>query len=227
MPISVTRSINRRKIYKLEDVLQLYADASRAIRAFIRGRVLLSDPEFIERHVPVDGTIVDLGCGHGVFSNLMALRSPERRVIGIDLDSDKIEVARTTIRERGNIDFICTDVLDAIIPECDAITIVDVLYLLTRKNQHRLLGECRRKLGKGGLLVWKAQERHPRWKFVWTYLQEYVTTSIGITRGRHGRMDFMSRQEALAAMKAAGFRPRIVEIKSWRPYTDIIYIGET
>jgi 2-polyprenyl-6-hydroxyphenyl methylase/3-demethylubiquinone-9 3-methyltransferase len=210
---------------KLNDVLELYAGAPPLTRAFLKGRVLLSDLEFIERHVPTQGTIVDIGCGHGLFANLMALRSAERRVVGIDLSPQKIEQARKTIGGRANIDFICTDINSTGIPECDVVTMIDVLYLLSRDQQRRQLSHCRHQLREGGLLVWKAQERRPRWKFAWTYFQELITTSTGLTRGRHGHLAFMSRDESLDALAAAGFTARIVEMKSRRPYTDILYLG--
>jgi len=31
--------------------------------------------------------------------------------------------------------------------------------------------------------LWKAQEWRPRWKYAWTYLEELITTSAGITGG--------------------------------------------
>lgn len=209
----------------MDDVLGLYAGAPRSVRAFMRGRVLLSDLEFIERQVPETGAIVDLGCGHGLFANLMALRSPGRFVTGIDLDPEKILVASKTIGNRGNIDFIAGDFFTAEIPECDVITIVDVLYLLKRSEQIHILQECRRKLRSGGLLVWKAQERRPRWKFAITWFQEMLTTSAGVTRGRRGRLSFLSREDAVDILQAAGFSVRVVEMRSYRPYSDILYLG--
>ncbi|MHB9111736.1 MAG: class I SAM-dependent methyltransferase [Thermoleophilia bacterium] len=209
----------------MDEVLRLYSGASRSVRAFLRCRVLLSDLEFIERHVSERGTIVDLGCGHGLFANLMTLRSTQRMVTGIDLDPDKIAVASETIGSRENIDFICADVFETNIPECDAITIVDVLYLLPQSEQLRILQECRRKLRKGGLLVWKAQERRPRWKFAWTWFQEMLVTSTGVTRGRRGNLSFLSREDAIGALEQAGFKSRIVEMGSRRPYSDILYLG--
>lgn len=209
----------------MNDTLKLYAGAPASVRAFLRGRVLLSDLESIESHVPETGKIVDLGCGHGLFANLMALRSPRRRVTGIDLVPGKIEVARETIGSRGNIDFICADIFETDIPECDTITIVDVLYLLPRSHQLRILQECRQKLKDGGLLVWKAQERKPRWKFAWTWLQEMIATSTGVTRGRRGDLTFLSREDAIGALEQAGFKTRVVELASRRPYSDILYLG--
>lgn len=209
----------------MNDVLRLYETASPFTRMFLKGRVLMSDLEFIEKQVPATGTIVDLGCGHGLFPNLLALRSAGRQVIGIDFSPEKIDLARKTAAGRANINFIRADIADIDIPECDAITIVDFLYLLPRDEQQRVLAACRRKLKPGGLLVWKAQERRPRWKYAWTYLEEFVTTSAGITRGRRGRLTFMNREEAIDSLEAAGFKAGIVEMKSWRPYPDILYLG--
>jgi len=209
----------------MDDVLKLYAGASPFVRAFLRGRVLLSDLEFIESRVPETGTIVDLGCGHGLFANLMALRSSQRMVTGIDLVPEKIEFACETIRRRDNIDFICADFFETDFPECDVITIVDVLYLMPWSEQLRILHECRRKLRSGGLLVWKAQERRPRWKFAWTWSQEMLTTSTGVTRGRRGKLTFLSREDAIDALETAGFKTRVVEMRSRRPYSDILLLG--
>lgn len=211
----------------MDDVLGLYADASLSVRSFLRGRVLLSDLEFIESQVPETGTIVDLGCGHGLFANLMAMRSEKRKVIGIDLAPEKIRIASETIGRRSNIDFICADIFETEIPECDAITIVDVLYLLPAPEQLRILKECHGSLRESGLLIWKAQERKPWYKFAFTWTQEMLTTSAGVTRGRRGRLTFLSREAATDALKTAGFKPRVVEMKGYRPYSDILYIGSS
>ncbi|MCL4474346.1 MAG: class I SAM-dependent methyltransferase [Actinobacteria bacterium] len=209
----------------MNDVLSLYAHAPRMTRAFLRGRVFLSDLEFVESFVPKGGTVVDLGCGYGLFSNLLAVRGPGRQVRGIDIDCARIDEARRTIGSRGNIEFICSGLEQLDESGCAAITIADVLYLLPHADQVRLLGECFRRLADGGVLVWKAQDRRPRWKYAFTYIQELIATSSGLTKGRRSRLTFMSREEAAAAMQKSGFEVRIVEMRSWRPYTDVLYLG--
>ena len=218
---SLTGSIS----VSLDDVLRLYSDAPRLTRAFLRGRAILSDLEFVEGFVPDSGDILDLGCGHGLLANLMALRSPARRVIGIDIDCARISEADRTIRGRDNVDFLCTGIEDLGRTGFAAVTIADVLYLLPREDQVRLLGECYRRLAEGGILVWKAQETRPLWKYAITYAQEFVATSSGLTRGKRGRMAFMSRGEALVALGGIGFEARAVEMKSRRPYADVLYLG--
>lgn len=208
------------------DTLALYRDAPLAVRMFLRGRVLLSDLEFVERQVPRTGAVLDLGCGHGLFANLMALGSPSRQVTGIDLSPAKIQIAETTTGARPNIRFLVGDMLKLDLPECDIVTIVDVLYLLPRDRQQELLSACRSLLKPGGKLIWKTQETRPKWKYYWTYFQEFVTTSIGLTQGRHSRLCFLSREESLAALSEAGFTPRLVEMHTRRPYTDVIFVAE-
>lgn len=212
---------------KMADVLDLYREAPLSIRTIVKGRVLLSNLEFVEQHVPESGTIVELGCGHGLFSNLMALRSPAREVIGIDLSPEKIEWARSTVGSRSNIRYLCGDMFETEIPPCDAIAIVDVLYLMPTDLQRRILRFCRENLKPGGQLVWKAQETRPRWKFAWTYFQELLGTAVGMTVGKRGRMCFMSREEALRSLREAGFDPKAVDMPTGLPYSDVLYIGKT
>ena len=193
---------------------------------FLRGRVLLSNLDFVEAHVPRSGRVVDLGCGHGLFANYIALSAPGRDVTGIDLSREKIAHATATVGRRSNIRFACGDILGAEMPPCDTVTIVDVTYLMPFEEQLSLLQAACAALKPGGTLVWKSQERHPRWKFAFTYLQELAATTAGLTEGKRGGLFFPGREEAVSLLIKAGFNPEIVEMPTRRPYTDILYIGK-
>src|SRR5204862_5937206 len=98
----------------------------------------LSDLAFVERFVPRQGFIVDLGCGHGLFACLLREAAESRRVLGIDLDERKIEVARGAVRDTQWLRFEVGDIIKDPPPHCDAVTIVDVLYLLPFEDRHRI-----------------------------------------------------------------------------------------
>lgn len=191
----------------------------------MRGRFLLSDMDLIEQHVPKSGDIIDIGCGHGIFSNLMALRAPGRNILGLDVDTGKIKHARSTVGSRTNIDFSAGDVFSYRLPPCDAITIIDITYLMPRDQQFRLLELCRVSLRPGGLLVWKTQETRPRWKYTFMYAQETAGSLAGMTLSRQKRFHYLDREDALAAMRSAGFEPEVVEMPTWLPYAEVLYLG--
>ena len=193
-------------------------------RLFVHGRAFLSDLAFVEKYVPRHGFIVDVGCGHGLFANVLAEASATRRVLGIDVDERKITVARGTIGGRPELRFEIGDAIATAPPRCDAVTIVDVLYLLPFEAQERVLRNAAAALLEGRPLVVKAQERSLSPRYALTYGQELVTVGLGLTRGGRSRFSFPTREEALAMFDRAGFAVDVVEMRL-RPYTDVLYLA--
>lgn len=204
--------------------LARYRGAPVGARLFIRGRAFLSDLAVVERYVPNKGFIVDLGCGHGLFACVLREASPTRRVLGIDLDPRKIEVGRGAVQDTQWLRFEVGDIVASAPPKCDAVTIVDVLYLLPFEAQEQVLRNAAAALAEGAPLVVKSQERRRDPRYAVTYLQEMVTVSLGFTRGGRERFFFPSRDEALAMFERAGFKVDVVEMPR-RPYTDVIYLA--
>ncbi|MGN6361549.1 MAG: class I SAM-dependent methyltransferase [Thermomicrobiales bacterium] len=207
----------------LRRTLALYATSPRAERTFVHIRAALSDLTRLERHAPRAGAILDLGCGHGLVANLLALGSPARDVIGIDLDAQKIAAAHRTVGQRTNIHFAVADATTYHGGPYAAITTADVFYLLPPAAQRRLLTACYAMLAPGGLFLWKSQVRRPRWKYAVTWGQEWLMTHLGPTTG-YG-LYFLDTAESLAALEAAGFRALALPLRSWRPYTDMLFLA--
>jgi 2-polyprenyl-6-hydroxyphenyl methylase/3-demethylubiquinone-9 3-methyltransferase len=208
----------------LERAVHRYRDAPLIARTLVHGRAFLSDLAFVDRYVPRHGFIVDLGCGHGLFANLLAESAPNRRVLGIDNDERKIAVARTTIQGRESVRFEVGDILREPPPKCDAITIIDVLYLLPPSDQEAVLRKAAGALVENAPLVVKAQERAASARYALTYAQELVTTALGVTRTGARRLHFPSRDEATAMFERAGFLVDVMDMPS-RPYTDVVYLA--
>lgn len=208
----------------LKRALARYRQAPIAARLFVRGRAFLSDLAVVERYVPKKGFIVDLGCGHGLFACVLRESSPTRRVLGIDLDPRKVEVARSAIQDTTWLRFEVGDIVADPPPKCDAVTIVDVLYLLPFDVQEQVLRNAASALGEGAPLIVKAQERRTDPRYAVTYLQEMITVSLGFTRGGRERFFFPGRAEAVAMFERAGFIVDVVEMPR-RPYTDVVYLA--
>lgn len=207
----------------LRRVLALYDDSPRADRLFVRARAFLSDLAALERHAPREGAILDLGCGHGLVSNLLALGSPGREVTGLDIDPEKVASARRTVGARTNVRFIVDDATTYRGGPFAAITVADVFYLIPPPLQRELLAACARMLAPDGVLIWKSQVRRPRWKYAITRGQEWLMTTLGPTAG-HG-LYFLDTDESLDALRDAGFRAVALTMHSWRPYTDVLFLA--
>ena len=204
-------------------LLALYAPLPLTDRLFVRARLLLSDLGALERYVPTEGRVLDVGSGHGLVSNLLALTSPRRTVLGIDLDPKKVAAARGTVGDRPNIRFEVGDAAHLPAGEYEAVTIADVMYLIPPPTQHAIVASIARTLTPGGVFVWKSQIRQPRWKYAVTYSQEWLMTHLGPTHG--SGLFFMDREESLQAIRDAGLQPAVVPMPSLRPYTDILFLG--
>lgn len=204
-------------------LLALYDPLPLVDRLFVRARLLLSDLGALERYVPMRGHILDVGCGHGLVGNLLALTSPDRQVLGIDLDPRKVAAAQSTIRDRPNVRFEVGDAAQLPPGRYEAVTIADVMYLIPPPAQRAIVASIAEALAPGGVLVWKSQIRRPRWKYAVTYGQEWLMTHLGPTHG--SGLFFMDREESLQAIRDAGLRPAVVPLPSLRPYTDSLFLG--
>lgn len=121
--------------------------------------------------VPRDGLIVDLGCGYGIFSNLLGMCSPERTVVGVDFDAFKIARAP---RGLPNVRFMRGDVTRSDIAEARCILLIHVLHHLNSyEEQEALLTTCFRKLRRGGKLIVTEIDVKPRLKFFLTRIADH------------------------------------------------------
>jgi 2-polyprenyl-3-methyl-5-hydroxy-6-metoxy-1,4-benzoquinol methylase len=169
-------------------VLALFDHAPKRDRLHVRGRFRTCPVAVIDDAVPRRGSVLEVGCGHGLVSAYLALSSTDRTVTGIDIDARKIAIAS---HAQSHADHSAVHLSFHHVPagelppgEWDAIVIVDVLYLLDDDAERSLLGACVDRLAEGGVLVVKETDVVPRWKHWLATAQEVVATKIlRITEG--------------------------------------------
>lgn len=164
--------------------LRLYRSASLGARAHVHVRWFTAPFPPIAQALPSAGRVLEIGCGHGLFSAYAALAAPGRDVLGVDIDADKIDVAVVAARGLDRLEFRRAP--DGAVPPgpWDAVVFVDVLYLLSADHQRSLLTEAVRSLAPGGRIVVKEMGITPLWKFRWNTLQETLSVKIlRITEG--------------------------------------------
>jgi SAM-dependent methyltransferase len=99
-------------------------------------------------------SIIDLGCGKGIFTFELAKRYPRARVVGVDLDEEQIRINRAIAEKRGirNIEFQLGDILKMSFEnEFDLALSVDNLEHI--EDDVGALQIVRRALKPGGALV--------------------------------------------------------------------------
>lgn len=184
--------------------LSLYLHQSPGVRLHTRLRAWSAPLDAVVAALPRDGSLLDVGCGHGLVANEVALRSSRARVLGVDLSETKIASAQASVGARTNVEFRVAPLED--VPESgfDAVSLVDVLYLVPEGSWTSFLKNCREKLRPGGIFVLKEIGTGPRWKFERLKLQEFMSTRIlRITKG--DTMHFESGDELRQRLLSIGF----------------------
>ncbi len=174
-------------------------------------------------YVPQHGVIVDLGCGHGLFSQLLATESSMRDVIGVDLDADKILLAQQI--HLPNLRFIAGNITEVDLPPAQAITILDVLYLLPPAAQEHLLAVCAEKLSPDGVILLKDVAERPRWKFWLTWLEEILAVYVlKITMGTD-RLYFRPRADWEALFRKLGFVVETIPLDRGYYHPHVVFVA--
>lgn len=206
-----------------KEILKLYKDASFITRGYLRIKLRICPLIALETHFPREGTIIDLGCGNGLFPNILSMGSTDRRIIGIDLDQKKIEVANQTKAQGSPITYQLGDVVEADYPRGDVFSLVDVLYLIPYQKQEIILQKCHEALRPRGTLIVKEMDTAPRWKYAWNLVQETLAVKlIGFTLGE--RFFFRSQKEFFEILQGVGFSVKAVPLHQGYWYPHIAYI---
>jgi SAM-dependent methyltransferase len=210
-------------------VLELYPSLPIRDRLAILARLIFCvSPiiEILEQHLPKQGLVLDLGCGYGVVSHLVASGHPGRMVMGFDTSAHRIEVARQSIVRNKSLEFHTADISGTQIPQCDAVIMIDILYMFPYQRQEQLLIHCYRKLNDGGVLVIKDSCKSPYWKYAYVYIEETAKIKLGIygRKAKERSLHFWDVQEFLELLRKIGFHPSVIWAKSHLPYPGVFYI---
>lgn len=182
-------------------VWERYARCAPGIRAFAWARTQVFRFDNVLIRVPRQGRIVDVGCGTGVFANLLALESAERTVRGYDLAPAVIVAAREAARGLDNVAFEVADIGAAVEAEAppDVVTAIDLFHHLPPDRQVAMIAAIHRMLKPGGLFLLKDLDAAPTWKRWANWWHDAL-----VARG-NPRIHVRSRQDYAALLTAAGF----------------------
>ncbi len=190
------RDLVARIISAYSGIIRLYC--------YVRFKIIhLRFLEEIEQYLPDGGNILDLGCGFGLFALYMASRKPGARVIGLDINSKRLQIAQNAARKLGihNVAFIQQDLRDWRPAEKIAgAYALDVFHHVPVENGNRLLRDLFEHIEPGGQFLLKDIDTTPRAGLWFTYMLDALMSP---------RDDFHYRSNSAwyKQLAASGFAP--------------------
>lgn len=210
--------------------LSAYRHLGTGVRAHTVLRWRTAPFEALATMLPTSGRILDFGCGHGLLSVHLALRSPGVDVLGVDVDAGKLETARSAADRAGMSSRLHFEVIDpGWLPEPNgfaAVVIADVLYVLDADRVAALLSSSARAVQPGGVVVVKEMADGPRWRRGFVRAQEFVSVRLaGITHG--GAVRLHSERAITDPLAAAGMTVSRSLVPTRSPHPHVAFVARS
>ncbi|MDY6853873.1 MAG: glycosyltransferase [Thermodesulfobacteriota bacterium] len=210
-------SLNRRKI--ICDIYKIYWKIGPLHGLYAMIRMILVPFGKIDKVIPKEGEILDLGCGNGLFSHFMRLKSEDRTIIGVDIDRSRIDVAQLTVNGLDSIRFSHGDANNTSLDNIKNMTLIDLMHHMPFHEQSKLIKDIFSHMNNGGVVVIKDLKKSPKWKYIIHYIHDMISY-----KGR--KLYFRSSQEMVQLLEDVGFYVREYHIDKWNIYPHIVYLCE-
>ncbi|HEX8545632.1 MAG TPA: class I SAM-dependent methyltransferase, partial [Cytophagaceae bacterium] len=145
--------------------------------------------------IPRECTITDLGCGYGFLSYMLSFISSRRKIIGVDYDENKIDVANNCFSKSDKTTFVCADVTNFLIQPSDVFILSDVLHYLPKEAQKNLVHSCLDNLNSNGKVIIREGDRSLSKRHKGTKLTELFSTRILKFNKTSNDLFFLSAKE--------------------------------
>lgn len=214
-----------RKISRLRAIWNAYRSKKLGDRLRPLVRYLLCPFEPLIEAVPKQGTVLDVGCGDGLFLSLVHGDggANERLLVGIDPAENKIINAKQL--GGGAIEFLCAEIGSMQSDSVDCISVVDVLYLLPIDRWEGFLQHCVRCLKPRGRLLIKEVHDRPRWKRQIAYLQELFSIYVSrMTKGDHPHFESIETYCRYIEMAGASVT-KVQPVDRGYPYSHVMFVA--
>lgn len=174
----------------------------------------------VEKLIPKEGKILDLGCGEGIFTNFLGLASDKRKILGIEIDKKRLRIANRGVK---NVTFAWGDATTVTIPKANAIVLFHLLHHLNSyKDQEKVIEMCFNQLKKNGKLVIIEAEPEFSIKYLITWLTDHFIVPWLFERRFYSPIFFRHRREWKKVLARMGFSCRINRADAGHPFTHII-----
>lgn len=169
--------------------------------------------------LPDEGRILDIGCGFGLFAAYFAQTQPARRIVGVDPDVKRIEMARHVAKQIGLADntFYAEDARTASLDgQYAGAYVLDVMHHIPEHEQVALLERLRDQLLPRGVLVIKDITTEPKFGLEFTRLLDRLMI------GWEEPLYYRHHRDWAAILTKLGFHVRMVRVPDVLPYPHVV-----
>jgi precorrin-6B methylase 2 len=181
--------------------------------------------------VPDDVHVTEIGCGQGLLIELFAARV--RRVIGIDYDARKCEMARAALARFANVEIVEDDAMsycEAAPPRSTDVAILsDTLSSFSIPAQDRLLTAVAAMITERGRILLKIIDATPRWKAAASRaLSTVIYKRLRLSLSDGQQFTYRPRGEYVSLLGALGFdvREELLHRTRHLPIPHVLLIAE-
>ena len=207
----------------INETIKLYADAGWK-RWFSRIRFWDAPYIEVEKLVPQKGTIVDLGCGEGIFTNYLGLAGNHRKILGIEIDRRRLVQAD---RKLKNVSFKRGSAVTALLPKCDCIILFHLLHHLhSYRDQEKVLLKVKKTLNKGGMLIIVEVDIKPSIKYLVAWFTDHFLVPWIFERRLYSPIYFRKRKDWINLLNEMGFSVKAKSAEKRMPFSHIVFTCE-
>lgn len=165
-----------------------------------------------DRLVPLNGKVLDIGCGYGFMSMMLHFRSANRQITALDYDEEKALTAQHCYSRGEQLQFYAADALSFPMEQYDAILICDVLHYLPAAEQRALIERSLDHLNDSGKLIIREGNKDAARRHRGTELTEFFSTRVfGFNKTSGGGLSFLSAATIYEIAAEKGFEYSIAE----------------
>lgn len=129
-------------------------------------------------YVPQGASVLDIGCGSGLFLALLASEQRIESGIGFDASAPAIKAAlamKEQLPAGSPVQFIQLDVgKDWPEGQFDVVSLIDVLHHIPPKAQTEVLRQACAKVKPGGIFLYKDMAERPIWRATWNRVHDLI-----------------------------------------------------
>ncbi len=164
--------------------------------------------ELIIPYVPANSSVLDVGCGAGLFLGLLDAAGLVRRGVGVDVSEKAIAAARQQPGARAGRLVFLANPPEASLPEgpFDVVSLIDVMHHVAKPAREALLAAMMHRLRPGGRFIYKDMAAKPMHLALANRMHDLAAAGEWITY--HPIALFDAHMEALGARRVAQFSTR-------------------